>query len=257
MRPERLLALLLVLALAACGTAPSREGRAGSAAKERQSAAELNVSLGQGYLEQGQLEIALEKLNRALELDPRLDYAHTVIAVVYERIGDDEKAGFHYKRAVDLSPAKGALLNNYGTFLCRRGRYAEADALFERALKDPFYDTPAVAHANRGSCALAWGRDDAAEQHLRRAIELQPNLPDALLQLAELSAAKGDNFRARAFLQRYEALAPASPASLKLAMLIEQNLGNATAAREYRRRLIDEFPDSDLAQQARTEEKPP
>jgi type IV pilus assembly protein PilF len=251
---RRELALLALLALAACGSAPQRDTRPST--DSRRSAAELNVGLGQGYLEQGQLQVALEKLQKALELDPRFDSAHTVIAVVYEKIGDIERARTHYSRAVELSPKKGAVLNNYGTFLCRHGQYAEADALFARALADPFYDTPAAALANRGSCAMSWGKRDLAEQSLRRAVQLAPNQADALFQLAQLTAENGDFFRARAFLQRHEGLAPASAEALQLAMQIEAELGNRAGVREYRKRLLEEFPDSELAARARSEEKP-
>ena len=67
-----------------------------------------------------------------------------------------------------------------------RGNYEEADALFARAIADPFYATPAVAHANRGSCANLWGKNELAEQSFRKAVELDPAQPDALYHMADI-----------------------------------------------------------------------
>jgi type IV pilus assembly protein PilF len=249
MRRE-VLAVALVL-VAACGTAPARDTRSSKAKdadRERITAAETNVSLGQGYMEQGKLEIALEKLQRAIELDPNLPTAHTVIAVLYEQIGDNVQAEEHYRKSVSLAPKSGASNNNFGTFLCKQAKYEEADKYFERALTDPFYQTPAVALANRGACAVKWGREDLAEESLRRSLQIDAGNPTALYELAEILFRKGDHFRARAFVQRYEASAQASPESLLLALRIEEQLGNVKAARDYRNRLLNDFPESEQAQ---------
>jgi type IV pilus assembly protein PilF len=248
MRPEsRRLPWLLAAALvtAGCGGAPPRSASpsAGGAA----SPAEIQVGLAQGYLRQGRLDIAMARANRALELDPRLPSAHTVAAIIYQRVGDEEAAARHYARAVELAPRDGDVLNNHGTFLCARGEFERADALFERALRDPFYRTPAVALANRGSCALKAGRVDEADRYLRAALEIEPAYGDALFAMASLNHARGDDLRARAFIERYLAAAPASAEALALAIRIEERLGNRRQAEDYRSRLRREFPDSDAA----------
>jgi type IV pilus assembly protein PilF len=246
MRPElRAAALCLAGVLAACA-APAPRSTA-SAPGAAPSAAEVQVGLAQGYLRQGRLDIAMDRANRALALDPRLPAAHTVAAIIYQRVGDDESAGRHYARAVELAPRNGDALNNHGVFLCGRQDFERADALFDRAIKDPFYRTPAVALANRGSCAVKAGRLEDGERWLRAALELEPEHADALFALAGLHQARGDDLRARAFVERYLASAPASPEALSLAIGIEERLGNRRAADEYRTRLRREFPDSAAA----------
>lgn len=258
----RVLLVAAIFALAGCasndgfhredskpsGSKSSTAGRSrpssADTAKSRANAAAINVSLGQSYLAQGQLEIAKEKLDKALALDPKSVDAHTVVAVLYERINDEVQAQVHYKRAAQLAPKSGAVLNNYGQFLCRRGQYQEADALFVRALADPFYTTPAVAHENRGSCARRWDKPELAEESFRKAVELDPKRGDALYYLGEILYRNKDYFRARAFVQRHEAAAGASAASLALAFKVEQGLGDRKAASEYKNRLLSEFPDS-------------
>jgi type IV pilus assembly protein PilF len=240
MRLRLVLALALILGLGACASAAPRK----SGDNKARSAAEVHVALGQRYLQQGKLELALEKLEKALKFDSSYVDAHTVIAVLYERINDLRKASEHYKRAAELAPRNGAVNNNYGAFLCREGRFDEAAQRFSTALADPFYKTPDVAYTNAGTCALQADKPDHAEQDFRKALETNPNNAEALFHLAGILFKKNDFLRARAFLQRFDALGEANADALLLGHGIETRLGNAREANEYARRLRNEFPDS-------------
>ena len=173
--------------------------------------------------------------------------AHTVIAVLYARIGQNDKAEEHYRRAAELRPKAGNENNNYGAFLCKLGRYSESAAYFERAVADPFYQTPAVALTNSGTCAIKGGKLDVAERDLRSALEREPDNAEALFQMASVLYLKGDFFRARAFIQRYEGVGQQSADALLLGRNIELRLGNGKTAQDYTRRLRDKFPDSEQA----------
>ena len=251
----RILAMVVLAALVGgCGSAPARkDSPSASSAGNRKQAADTNVQLGQGYLAQGRLDLARDKLQKALELDPRSVSGHTVSAVLFEQVGDVERARSHYRRAVELAPESGDVLNNYAVFLCKEGDYPQADQLFARALADAFYKTPAVAHANRGACALSAGQPEAAAQHLREAVRIVPDMPDALYGLARATFELGDFMRARAFAQRYEATGQAGADGVLLAYRIERKLGNVRAANEYRQRLLAQFPDSDAARRLEEE----
>ncbi|HPA01408.1 MAG TPA: type IV pilus biogenesis/stability protein PilW [Chiayiivirga sp.] len=238
---DRALVVLAVLALAGCGsgTRPSPSA-ANSEAKE---AAEVQVKLGRGYMEKGELEVAMEKLQRALQLDPRSVDAHTLLAVLNERIKRPEQAERFYRKAEQLAPDNGEVNNNLGAFLCGSGRYQEADAHFTKALADPFYRSPAAALTNAGVCALKAGEPARAEEHFRRALSIRADNATALFEMAKLSHFGGDGLRARAFLQRLEAIVPGDPTVLDLGQRIETRLGDADAARRYADRLKNEFPD--------------
>ncbi|MET0225604.1 MAG: tetratricopeptide repeat protein, partial [Dokdonella sp.] len=93
------------------------------------------------------------------------------------------------------------------------------------------------------------GKTDAAEQRLRAALDRSPDDGEALFQLATVLYEKGDYFKARAFMQRFEAVGTARPESLMLGRNIELHLGNGSAANDYTRRLLQSFPES---QQARS-----
>ena len=122
-----------------------------------------------------------------------------------------------------------------------------------KAVNDPFYRTPAVAFANAGSCELQAGNLDKAEGFLRQSLEYDAEFSDALLTMTRVSLLKGENFRARAFLQRYESAGPVSAQSLVLGYRIETGLNNAQNAEKYKDQLIFRFPDSEQAREIRGE----
>lgn len=240
MRPERWLAWLGVLMLAGCAGSGMGMRKTSSADQE---AAKLQVKLGQEYLTKGELETAQGKLRRALELDPRSADAYTLLAVLNERIQRPEAAEQNYRRALELRPEDGATNNNYGAFLCGSGRYADAEPYFKKAIEDPFYKTPALAFANAGLCARKAGKNEIAEQQLRRALELDPRNLSALLELARINAERGKYLYARAFIERYDASARSEPEVLLLAADIEHKLGDLRAAAQYRERLARQYPE--------------
>lgn len=245
LRNAALFAMLLLCA--GCGTAATNT-RSASSEKARQ-AAEVNVALAQGYLKQDKLEVAMEKVTKALEQDPGYANAHTVAGVLYERINQPAQAEQHYRRATQLQPKNGDVNNNYGTFLCRTGRLEEAAKYFVKALEDPFYKTRDVALTNAGACHLQANQVDAAERDFREALQSNQNNAEALIQLSRILFGKSDFLRARAFLQRFDSLGSATPDALLLGHSIELKLGNTREANEYARRLKAEFPDSDQARQ--------
>jgi len=250
MRLDRiLLAACLAATLGACTTTGTDPGPNPRVAKSDNAleGARVHTELAQSYMQNGDLQGALTKLNKALSFDPNYVPAHTVMAVLYERIGNQAEAEKHYRRAAALAPDKGDANNNLGAFLCKTGRAAEAGQYFQKAVADPFYQTPAVAWTNAGRCLEATGDTAGAEDDYRKAIALDPQNAEALLQVATLLFQQNDAFRARAFLQRYDGLGQASPAGLKLGHDIELRLGNKDAARNYSRRLQSQFPDSEQA----------
>jgi type IV pilus assembly protein PilF len=142
-----LLALaLLVASVSGCTNTPEHKANLREAAR-------INVSLGAGYMNQGDLELASEKLLKALRQAPDLAEAHWTFALLQMRLKNHEAAAYHFWRALELDPDDPRAHNNYGIFLCDRGRPREAVEHFLRAAGDPLYDGIAAAYANAGVCA--------------------------------------------------------------------------------------------------------
>jgi len=198
-----------------------------------QSAADL---LGSNHLDD-----ALRSARRARRLQPKNPDPYTLIAVIESQRGRETIAGNIYRKAFDLAPQRGDVLNNYGAWLCSNGYPAEALVLFDRALQDASYDSRADAVANAGGCALNAGQIERAEQDLKQALELDPNNAYALESMARFEAAHQRWFDARAFYQRRLDAAPASAPLLQLAIEIEQQLGNERLVQLYQQRLQEEF----------------
>lgn len=246
-----LTSLLAMLSLAGCAVdgSPGYVTPRGGISKDRVKAADIQVSLAQGYMERGRQKIALEHLQKALRMNPRSANAHTVSGVLYERINDTSNAEKHYRMAVTLEANSGDMNNNLGGFLCRTGKIDESLQYFDKAVADPFYRTPQAALTNAGMCANSIGRIDLAEAYLRRALERDPDFSPALLPMAVILHNAGDHMKARAFAQRYEFAEGDSAEFLSLAIDIENSLGDDRAANEYASRLFAAYPDSEQARQ--------
>ncbi len=253
MRFDRTLVFCLLLPLAGCVTTRTDSNALGknlpqsSKANQALDAARIHTELGQSYMASGDMQSALDKLTKALQFDPDYAPAHTVIAVLYERINKLPEAELHYRKAVALEPTKGDANNNLGVFLCHTGRIAEANAYFQKAVADPFYQTPDVALTNAGVCQLRGNDVAGGEASFRDAIARNPNNAEALFQLANALYLHKDVFRARAFIQRFDALGKPTAAALKLGHDVEIQLGNQDGARTYAKRLLSQFPDSEQA----------
>jgi type IV pilus assembly protein PilF len=209
-----------------------------------EDAAQANLNLGVAYLRQGRPDLALERLERAIDQNPRLVAAHSSIAIAYDQLGDNTAAEQHYRRAVQLEPGNPSSSNSLGVFLCRQGRWNEAERHFRNAADNPRYATPAAALTNAGVCAMGAGDAERAERYYREALDRDPAFPDALLGMMELSYDGGNPLGARAFVQRFLDVAPANPTLLFYCYHIERDLGNDEAANRCARQLRDRFPDS-------------
>lgn len=230
----------LTLGLAACTTQVSPGGKT-----DFKEAARLNTQLGIDYMRKGQYDLALEKLERALEQDDDLAAAHSTIALLYQRRGDAKQAKYHYREALDLSRDDPVTLNNFGIFLCGQGEVADAEKIFLKAAQNKDNANAADAWTNAGVCVRRDAkRAGKAEDYLREALRLNPRHPNALAQMAAITYDRGEYLRARAFLQRYEAVARPTPQTLWIAARNERKLGDLQTARGYERRLRSEFPES-------------
>lgn len=206
-------------------------------------------------LRSGEFDLAESEARSALKADPKSVTAYTLLALLEERRGRAAQAGTHYAKAAELAPRSGAMLNNYGAWLCSNGRAPDSLAWFDRALQDPAYGSRASALANAGACAGMAGEYARVERDLRAALALDPDNAVALFAMAEHAFRNARYMDARAFSERRLAAAPASPQVLLLASQIETRLGDKAAAARYVQRLDREFPQARTAQSG--ESSPP
>lgn len=220
-------------------------------ADESEKEADLYLQMGARYLEIGKTDVALERLNHSLQLNPDNSATHDVLAVLYEQIEDDSKARYHFEQSIELSPNNPATENNYGRFLCTHGDYEKGMQYLNSAISMPLNTRKWFAYTNAGICEYQHGNKQNSEQFFREALQLQPAYAPALLEMMQISYENGKYMSARAFLERYQEVAKHTPRTLMLAMKTEQALGNQEQADEYKGQLLEKFPASVQAREVR------
>lgn len=238
---------MLMALLCACATTTTtdRDDATGNLGVDRRdSPAKIYVEMGIAYMREGQDEVAMKKLRRAIEVDPNSPDAHNVLAILYERLGETERAGKHYGRAAALNPRDPFIRNARGSFFCKQGEYESALQEFDLALENPLYSTPWVALTNAGLCLERAGDKVKAEDYYRRALSENKRYAPALFQMAELTFEQHSDMSSRAYLERFHSVMPATAASLWLGVQVESRLGDRVKAVEYKRQLLKDFPDA-------------
>ena len=237
----RSLILVVTVALAsACVT----EGPRPIEPASDEDAAQANLNLGVGYLQQGRADAAVDALERALELNPRLVDAHSTVALAYDELGDTEEAESHHRRAIQIDPNNPDVENRYAVFLCRHARWTDAERYFDKAINNPRYTNRTLALVNAGTCARSANDLDAAEENFRAALEDDPANVGALEGMVDLSIRTGNYLQGRAFVQRLFAATRPQPAHLLMCYVVESELGDARAANDCATDLRTRFPDA-------------
>ncbi len=247
MRIKLCLIVIFLSTLMACASTPKELQKE----KKDREAARINVQLASGYMRRGDLKVAHEKLKKAIEFDDQYAPSYTTLAVLMTMMDQPVEAENYYLEALSVDPRDPDLHNNYGTFLCSIKKYEEAVDEFEKTLRNQFYKTPSVAHANIGYCLLQGNKPNfvKAEKHLRIALKQQPNMPSAMLAMGDLGVITKKYLMARAYMQRYHSIASASAHSLWVQIQAEHALGDKKYFLKISKKLLGSFPESKEADQ--------
>jgi type IV pilus assembly protein PilF len=244
---KKLIALLFPLALlAGCGT-PSGGGQAvPDQFKARAAAsAKVHTELAGMYYERAQMGIALSEIDIALQADPNYAPAYSVRGLIHMALREDKEAEKDFQHSLRLDRSDSETHNNYGWFLCQRGKEKESIAHFMAALKNPLYATPERAYLNAGLCSQKAGERKGAEEFLLRALQVQPGLPQALLGMAEVNFDNGDYAAAKKYFAGFSGKTDSLTAEqLWLAVRIERKIGDRNSEASYAMQLRKHFPDA-------------
>lgn len=233
-------ALLITLFFTGCTSTEIKSDEASS----------FNSDLGIRYLQNGRLQLANEKLEKALAQNPSSPAANHYYAILQQRLGNTGKATQHFNKAVKLAPKDPEIRNNYGSFLCDNEKPEAALAQFNISINDPLYSTPEFAYTNAGICLRKVGKHNEAEEYFRNALKKKNAFPSALLEMASLYHDRKVYPRAQAFMSRYETVGRSSPKALELCSLINEQMKNTTKAASCKSTLLRLFPESAEAQRS-------
>lgn len=233
--------LLLAAVMAGCATS----GETISQAK-----AKVHTELAAQYYERAQLGVALEELGKALAAEPNYAPAYNVRGLINMALREDRQAEEDFQRSLQLDSSDSDTHNNYGWFLCQRGKVQDSIKQFMAALKNPLYSTPEKSYLNAGVCSRKGANVKDAEEFLHKALVLRPNMPEALVVLAELNFDRGDYAGAKSYFIRFvqNMEAPMSAENLWLGVRIERKMNDKSAEESYALQLRKRFPESREAQ---------
>lgn len=247
--PRRIISLLLILAglllLGGCASTGPR-----TASPKDTEIAKVHLKAAQQMLRQGNPELALRRVLKALEHDPGNPRAYMQAGRIYAANGQPGLARKYYAKALELAPGDPAVVNDYARFLCEQGDTAEGERLFLGLTERPEPRIRAVAFANAGLCMLRIPDPDRAAQYFRAAVEADPTLASAHYQLARIYYRKGRYPQAQRALRQYFAYAKPSPKALLLGMRIAEKTGDQEAFQRYGEQILKEFPGTEQGREA-------
>lgn len=239
----RSLWLLGLLLLTACAGGPRQTAE--EVEHGRDERARAHAELGLRYFEAGKHQFAIEELNESLKARSEHIPALVGLALVYSELREDAKSEAYFKRAQRADRVNPMTQNNYGQFLCSRGRADEGQKLLLAAAANPLYETPDLAFKNAGLCARRAGDIPKAEEYFRQSVARNPRQVQSLYYLADIHYARGDTRQAKVYLDRaFQNIDSAGPEVLWLSVRTERRLGNNAAADRLADQLRRRFPEA-------------
>ena len=161
-----------------------------SVLKNAPQCARAHSNLGTEYLNRKDYRTALSHYQQAVSLRPEHAIFHNNLGRVYGVLGDLENAQAELMKATKLDPALAEAMNNLGIIYFQKKQYKEAAWLF--AQSDRRKPDARVAF-NLAKAQLQLGLPDKAQASLQKALQLQPDYPDALLVLGVQLRKQGNN----------------------------------------------------------------
>lgn len=224
--------------------------------------AQAHYGLGRLRSAQGEFAPAVEHYRRACELAPHFGAAHYALALAYQKLGESARAQEHIalyqKHQTSAPPAQDTLLDavkalnagalhhlKKGLGLEAAGQMELAIAEHERALE--INPNLVQAHVNLVTLYGKLGRAEQAEKHYRATVELNPNLSESHYNFGVFLHSQG-RYRdaAAAFGKALEISPDYAEAHNNLAYILERE-GRLEEAIEHYRAAIANKPNYRLA----------
>ena len=245
---KKLLVIMIIL-LSGCAQQPVEDQSQDNNASAPRVRAKIHSELASGYYSRGQLGVALEEAKTSVQSDPTFVDGYNILGVVYMELREDAKAEASFQKGLAIDPKNSEANNNYGWFLCQHNRIDDAIKHFLVALQNPLYTTPEKPYFNAGICSLKSNDDKSAIDFLKKALQVQPQLSQAMYHLADIYYRTGDLALANQYIvKEMQTARDADADSLWLGIRIAHKLGDRDAEDSYSLILKQRFPGSPGAQ---------
>jgi type IV pilus assembly protein PilF len=219
---------------------PVTDSRAADATRR----AQVHTALAGEYFARGNFRVALDETRLAIKDDASYMEAYNMQGLVFMELREDVAAREAFDHALNLAPNNPEVLNNFGWFLCTRGDTERAVDMLKRASADPMNATPEKAMLSLGLCYRRMNRNADAEQSLRRAVMIRPELIGALYNLAIITYERGAYEDADNYLNRYMRIAQPNLEGLVLGVKIARARHDAASEDSYLQVMRRRYPDA-------------
>ncbi len=216
--------------------------------KPPEERAQIHADLAGNYLQRGQLDVAIEEVKKSLDLDKNNKSANYIMALIQIRLKKPEESERYFKKAIAEPNPLPSAQHDYANRLCRDEKYKKAEVLYRSLLNNVLYTARARLLMNVGACFNKQEKYKEAENAMRQSLRINPNYPDALLQMAKISYRNGKPLETRGWYQRYFQIATrGGPEILYIAYQTEMTLRDKNAAASYALKLRSMYPRSSQA----------
>lgn len=192
------------------------------------AAAHFYNNLGAEALLDGDLGLALERLETAHRIAPEFVKSLNNLGVAYARLGRVDEAVATYRRGLDLEAEDVALLTNLARAYQQQGKVAEALEVLSRVegsnTTNPFF------YVYKGELALSQGDLEGAVSYMAQALRRESELPEVHVGLVKVYLARGELSKARHHLSRALRLDATDPEALRFAAMLAEREGRAVEA---------------------------
>jgi Tfp pilus assembly protein PilF len=154
---------------------------------------------------------ALAALREAIALDPTAAIYRDVLGLVFTQLRRPDLAVEQFRQAVAVDPQLADAHFHLGVSLAESGDWAEAATAYRKALALPTLTVPDLAHQNLGLALYHIGQYQEAEQELRFAITLSPEMQAAYYHLGLVLTAEKRLDEARTTFVRVRELGQNTP----------------------------------------------
>ena len=139
---------------------------------------EARNNLGVWYNSQGRYNEAIEEFKQALRVKPDYAEVHCNLGTVYNSMKQYDSAIDQFRKALQIKPDSAEAMNNLGKAYKDKGEYDKAISAFSKTIE--IYPNLAIPHLNIAIIYLyQMGDSKKALYHFERALEVEPNFPQA------------------------------------------------------------------------------
>ena len=139
---------------------------------------------------ENKIDFAQELYNQVLKIEPNHTGANNNLGLIFQKLGENQKAKECYEKAIKINPNYLIALNNLGVIFKDLGENQKAKECYEKAIKiNPNY---VDAHNNLGVIFKNLGENQKAKECYGKAIDINPNYQAALINRGKILFDEGE-----------------------------------------------------------------